>query len=98
MDDGKRSGVGGQGPDEIQGLEIGGQKSVLPGGEKPLAMTFIFYILRISFFSSLIQLDYFRTSPLPAPGRGVPSLRGGVREHAAYSLTFETIHQTSRAY
>ena len=26
-------------------------------------------------------MKFNRTSPLPAPGRGVPSLRGGVREH-----------------
>ena len=47
-------------------------------------MTFIFYILRISPFPFIKRLDHFRTSPLPAPGRGVPSLRGGVREHDTF--------------
>ncbi len=38
-----------------------------------------FNILGLSF-SVHQTLRSFRTSPLPAPGRGVPSLRGGVRE------------------
>ena len=44
-------------------------------------MTFIFLGVQDLAFPFTKPLDHFRSSPLPAPGRGVPSLRGGVREH-----------------
>ncbi len=59
-------------------------------------MTFIFYVFRISSLLFIKQLELYGTSPLPAPGRGVPSLRGGVREHDGVPKSVQPKRKISR--